>query len=205
MTVNDLDEETFQSWYGRWRALDPPEVAALLDGSGVRWWIAGGRAARVGAASRHHEDTDVVLYRADLPALRRHLARWHLWQAHQGALRPLLSGDEVPEACDQLWLRRDARHPWIVDLLLHRDADEWIFKRDDRVRLPWTEALHSVDGIAYLRPEIALLYKAHTDRVKNRADLAAAALDPAARAWLIDTLELLGHHDWARAARRPAC
>jgi hypothetical protein len=58
-----------------------------------------------------------------------------------------------------------------------------------------------VDGVPHLRPELALLHKAHLDRPKDRADLAAARLDPAARAWLADTLDLLGHRDWAATAR----
>jgi hypothetical protein len=61
--------------------------------------------------------------------------------------------------------------------------------------------VHTVNGIPYLRPEIALLHKAHLDRPKDRADLAAAKLDPDARAWLANTLEQLGYHTWARLAR----
>lgn len=56
-------------------------------------------------------------------------------------------------------------------------------------------------GVRYLRPEIALLYKARHDRPKDRADLAAAALDAGARAWLAANLERLGYHEWARLAR----
>jgi hypothetical protein len=55
----------------------------------VRWWIAGGRAARAGAPVRHHEDTDLVVRMDDIDALRQHLTDWDLWEAHDGALRPL--------------------------------------------------------------------------------------------------------------------
>ena len=65
--MDELDEESFQKLYGRWRALAPAEVATLLDGSGVRWWVVGGRAARVGAPARKHSDTDIALRRSDLP------------------------------------------------------------------------------------------------------------------------------------------
>jgi hypothetical protein len=76
-----------------------------------------------------------------------------------------------------------------------------LFKRDARVRLPWERAVHTVDGIPFLRPEVALLHKAHLDRPKDRADLAVARLDPDARAWLAGTLEQLGHHTWAHIVR----
>ena len=154
-----------------------------------------------GAAARHHEDTDVAVRIDDLGALREQLSEWDLWEAHNGTLRPLLSGDNLTPGCEQLWARRDAQHPWQLDLLLDRSHDQWAFKRDPRIRVPWQSALHTVDGIPYLCPELALLHKAHLDRPKDKADLAAARLDPDARAWLAHTLAQLDHHSWANAAR----
>src|SRR5215470_4527838 len=182
--VNALDEEAFQALYGRWAPMEPAEVAALFGSSSVRWWIAGGRAARVGAQPRHHEDTDVAVRIDDLEELREDFSDWHLWEANSGTLRPLLPGAAVTEKCEQLWARRNAQQPWQLDLLLDRSRDEWVFKRDARAHVPWQRALHTVNGIPYLRPEIALLHKAHLDRPKDRADLAAAQLDPDSRAWL---------------------
>jgi hypothetical protein len=197
---NDLDEAAFRSLYGRWDPLTPSAVAGLLAGSGIRWYIAGGRAARVGAPARHHEDIDVVVRVADLAELRRVLAGFDLWEAHSGALRPLLPGAPLTDGREQLWARRDAEHPWQLDLPLDLTSDDsgWVFKRDSSIRLPWDRALQQVDGIAYLRPELALLHKAKLDRPKDRADLAAAVLDPAARAWLAATLRRLGYHVWAQ-------
>ncbi|GAB2926030.1 hypothetical protein GCM10027280_11660 [Micromonospora polyrhachis] len=43
--------------------------------------------------------------------------------------------------------------------------------------------------------------KAHLDRPKDRADPHATVLDQAAREWLADALELLGHDSWARWRR----
>jgi hypothetical protein len=199
--ISELDEESFQSLYGRWDPLDPPQVARLLAGSGVRWWIAGGWAARIGAEHRHHEDTDAVVSIDDLTALREHLQAWHLWEAHAGSLRPLLPGDDLTDGRQQLWMRRDAEHPWRLDILFDRSGDEWVFKRDASIRLPWEKALQTVDGIRYLRPEVALLHKAHLDRPKDRKDLAAARLDPRARAWLAATLDKLGSAHWAELVR----
>jgi hypothetical protein len=201
--VNELEEDEFQRLYGRWDPLDPPAVAALLRDTPVRWLVAGGRAARHRADPRRHEDTDVVVPFVDLGVLREALAGWHLWEAADGALRPLLPGLDLTEGGEQLWARRDARHPWQLDLLLDRASSEteWVFKRDHSVRLPWDEATHTIGGIRYLRPEVALLYKARLDRPKDRADLTAARLDSAARAWLAETLARLGHDEWARSAR----
>lgn len=199
--ANDLDEVAFQALYGRWDPLDPGQAAELLAGSPVRWWVAGGRAARIGAAPRPHEDTDIAVSRSDLDELRKALSGWHLWEANDGALRPVLAGQPLTAGCEQLWLRRDAGHPWRLDIQLDPSDQEWVFKRDTSLRLPWPRAQQTVDGVRYLRPEMALLYKARLDRPKDRADLAAAALDADARAWLAGNLERLGHHEWALLAR----
>ncbi len=99
--VNDMDEAAFQALYGRWDSLDPGQVAELFSGSPVRWWVVGGRAARVGAAPRSHEDTDVAVCRADLDELCRALSGWHLWEANDGSLRPLLPGQHPTAAADE--------------------------------------------------------------------------------------------------------
>jgi hypothetical protein len=201
LALDGLQEEQFQSLYGRWDPLIPLQVAELFAGLDERWFIAGGRAARIGAPERHHNDTDVVVDRAGLTALRRHLTDWDLWEAHEGTLRPLLPGDRLSAGREQLWARRNAQQPWRLDIPLHPWGPEWVFKKDSRVRVPWDQALQEVDGVSYLRPEVALLHKAHLDRPKDRADLAAARLDQDGRRWLIAKLELLGHLEWARLAR----
>jgi hypothetical protein len=196
-----LDEEAFQALFGRWDPLEPEAVRRMLGPTTVRWYIAGGRAARAGAPPRHHEDTDVIVRMDDLAELRTALAGWHLWEAHSGSLRPLLPGVGLSEGREQLWARLDAQHPWQLDILLDRSGAEWAFKRDASITLPWERVLHVVDGITFLRPEVALLHKAHLDRPKDRADLAAARLDPQARAWLAATLDQLGYAEWAQLAR----
>ena len=199
--ANDLDEETFQALYGRWDSLEPGQVAELFAGASLRWWIVGGRAVRIGAPPRMHEDTDVAVSRSDLDELRKTLSGWHLWEANDGSLRPVLAGQPLSAECEQLWMRRDAQHPWRLDIQLDPSDQEWVFKRDTTIRVPWSRAVQTVDGARYLRPEIVLLYKARHDRPKDRADLAAAVLDADARTWLAGTLDRLGYHTWAGLAR----
>jgi len=202
--VNSLDRASFHALYGPWDPMPPDELAALLAGGGARYAIAGGRAARVGAEPRGHGDTDVAIAAADLGAVRVALRDWHLWEANDGALRPLLPGVAPTPDCEQLWVRRAAGQPWRFELLLDRLStdQEWVCKRDPRIRRRWSQAVHDVGGVRYLRPEVALLFKARHDRPKDRADLLAAQLGPADRDWLADALDLLGHREWARLARR---
>jgi hypothetical protein len=201
--VNGLDEASFQALYGPWDPMTPEQLADLLADCGSRWIVAGGRAARVGAPPRHHADTDVTIRAADVGLIREVMRDWHLWEANDGALKPLLPGVALTPDCEELWVRRAAGQPWRFEFLfdLYSTDDEWVYKRDPRVRLPWQRAVHTVGGVEYLRPELALLFKAKHDRPKDRADLLAAHLDPVGRDWLADTLDLLGHYEWARLTR----
>src|SRR5262249_837008 len=138
----------------------------------ARWWIAGGRAARVGAVPRPHEDIDIMGLADDLGELREGIGGWALWGGVDGAVRPLRPTVGPRPECGQLWVRRDVRSPWRLEFLVDRVStdQEWVFKRDPSVRLPWSRAVHVVDGIGYLRPEVALLFKPRGDRAKDRAD-----------------------------------
>jgi hypothetical protein len=78
---------------------------------------------------------------------------------------------------------------------------EWMFKRDESVRLPWSPAAHTVAGVSYVRPEVALPFKARQGRDKDRADLAAARLSDEGRAWLAATSDRPGYAEWARLPR----
>jgi hypothetical protein len=206
----DLTHDEMVRLYGSWATRTPSDAADLFRGYRGLWWIAGGWSleAFTGVA-REHEDCDPSILRTDLPVLRRHLAdRLDLWTASSGALWPLRADDRpeaaetdvLPHGCDQLWTRRSALDPWEFDILLSPgDADTWIYKRDPRLRMPMVDALWERDGIRYLQPEIALLYKAAALRPKDRADFDATApfLDRRRRGWLSDALHLtLPSHPW---------
>ncbi|WP_285664660.1 nucleotidyltransferase domain-containing protein [Actinorhabdospora filicis] len=196
-----MDFATFQSIYGPWAAPDPAGAAALLAGAPFRWWVAGGWALDAfTGVSRFHEDIDVVVLRRDLPAIREFFAGRHLWTAHAGAIRPLLPEWELEEEREQLWLRDDAYSPWLLDVLLTPDDGErLLFKRDHAIGLPLERAGWERDGVRYLAPELALLYKARMMREKDEHDFAAAepGLTTAARSWLRESIERhLPGHGW---------
>ncbi len=184
ITFSDLQE-----LYGPWRPWSPAEVLRRFRHAPFKWWVAGGWAAEAGgAAPRAHEDIDVAVLERDLPAVRDWLADHHLWEAHQGALRPLRPGAVLALGRQQLWVRRNATSPWVVDLLLTpTDGAAWVFKRNETIRLP----LESVgwvapDGVSYLRPEVVLLFKAKLGRPKDEADFRSLVprLDDVAHRWL---------------------
>lgn len=201
MGVNDLDNDAFEDLYGRWAGRKPEDAVALMSGYPGTWWIAGGWALEAfTGVSRRHEDLDLSVLRAELPALRRHLARsHHVWAASAGSLTPLLPGerpdaaadDVLPEGCGQVWTRRNAREPWEYDVLLAQGTPTtWIYKRDAAIRMPMQRALWTRDGITYLQPEIQLLYKGRALREKDQIDFVATLphLDASRREWLAGAL-----------------
>ena len=199
-----MDDEEFFRWYGDWDPLDPPGVAALMAGFDRPWWIVGGWAieAFTGVA-REHEDVDLSILACDVAALRAHLGdAWTPWSNDGGTLRPL--SDRFPEVLDvesQIWIRRSAQDPWVVDLPITPDRGGlWTNKRDpDHVVRVEDATWVADDGIRYLRPEIALLYKAALHRPKDDRDLIATLphLDEGSRAWLSESLgRLYPGHIW---------
>jgi hypothetical protein len=201
-----MDEAEFQALYGRWEPLTPHQVRDLFADAPFRWWIAGGHALELGgAASRPHDDVDVAVLFDDLPALREWLRDYHLWEAHSGGLRPLLAGEDLQPEREQLWLRRDANHPWLADIVLTPSEDgSWLFKKDRRISLPLDEVGSTTDGVSFLKPHVALLHKAHLTRDKDAADFDAVLphLEHAARRWLDDALALYKpEHPWRERLR----
>ena len=201
-----LDHDEIVRLYGPWRPRTPQHAAELFAGYGGRWWIAGGWAVEAfTGVPRPHGDLDPSILRADVPRFHRHLAgRLDVWQADDGALRPLVDPDDPLSAtCEGLWLRAGGADPWEYDVILMDATPEtWTFKRDRRISLPLDEILWTRDGIAYLRPEVQLLHKARALRPKDQADFVACLplLDAERRAWLRTALQL-AHPDHAWLAQ----
>jgi hypothetical protein len=191
----DLSAEdlAFQRLYGPWEHYSLGQVRALFEPIGIAWWIAGGYCVEAFTGMpRAHEDIDVSIFRRDIPALRAAVeGRLHIWSAG-GGLRPV-NGDfpEPREESDQVWLREHALSPWRADVLLNPDLNgQWVSRRDTSFHAPLEVVTWERNGIRYLRPEIALAFKAKLARAKDERDFAVTLplLDEAARAWLADYL-----------------
>jgi hypothetical protein len=198
------EDEEFFRWYGDWAPLDPDGLAAFMDGFERPWWIVGGWSIEAfTGAPREHEDVDLSILACDLTAFREHVGEeWNLWSNHGGTLRPF--NDRHPEVLDvqsQVWVRRSAADPWVIDLPVTPDRDGlWTSKRDPDHVAPLDDVTWVADdGIRYLRPEIALLYKAVLHRPKDDRDLAVTwpLLGADQQAWLRDAVRrLYPGHAW---------
>ncbi|GAA3510724.1 nucleotidyltransferase domain-containing protein [Actinocatenispora rupis] len=191
-----------------WAAWTPTELAARLAAVDVPWWVCGGWAIDLfhGAPRRAHEDIEFAVCRADFPAVRDALlagGTHHMYYVGDG--RAYRLGSVPPPEYTQVWTAERASGLFRTDTFLDPgDRDEWVCKRDERLRRPLADTIAvSADGVPYQRPEVVLLMKAKHRRPKDEADLAATLplLSAAARAWLADALALIHPgHDWIAAA-----
>lgn len=193
------------------------QMAALLADAPFPWWICGGHALDLflGYATRVHADVEVGILRRDQAALYAWLGDFEVHVANAGTLR-VLEGEERERGIEApvhgLWCRPRGRQPWAFEILLNEGTrDEWIFRRDPRIRRPLALALgrtiaHTQDPIPYLEPELQLLFKAKAPRPKDELDFAAAlpALAPEQRGWLAEALDIVHpKHRWTSQLREP--
>jgi hypothetical protein len=190
--------------WGPWEPATVAETAARFSDCGAPWWIAGGYAIELATGrTREHTDIDVLLLRRDQLAVQRVLPGWE-WQAADppGTLRPWRPAEELPPDVHDIWCRPGADRPWRIQIMLDESSgDDWVSRRDDRLRRPIASiGAVTADGIPYLVPEIQLLYKARTRRPKDELDFTATLdiLTPLRRQWLSDALALVHgpQHPW---------
>lgn len=203
-TAQPLPPAEFTRWYGAWDPLDPTTIAEFMAGFDRPWWIIGGWSIEVFTGiSRVHEDMDISILSRDVEAFRHFLGdRWTPWNVDEGWLRPFDDRFTEVRPDSQVWIRRDAASPWVLDVPFTPDTDgRWTSKRnpdhtEDLADVTWV----APDGLRYARPEVTLMFKAAQTREKDRRDAEATLprLDAPARAWLRDAVGRINpDHPWA--------
>ena len=191
-----------------WDAWRPEQVAELLAGVEAPWFVAAGWAIDLflGEESREHEDLEIAVPRERFPEIAERLAGFELFVpdgdlTDPGLVWPFAHAPQELDRNHQTWVREPATGRWLLDVFREpSDGDTWIYRRDDRIRLPYSDVIERTDdGIPYARPEIVLLFKAKRVRPKDEADLAAVlpSLEPTRRRWLAEALDLVHpEHPW---------
>lgn len=179
--------------YGPWKPLSLADTIETFRGATFRWWISGGLALELhlGRSWRDHDDIDVSLVRGDVLKLWSILDGWDIHVATAGQLEPWTGYELLSELHqNNLWCRRDANGPWCLDVTISEgDRDFWVYRRDQRIRVPWADAvLRTADDVPYLAPELQLLFKSKDRREKDDVD---------AR-WVIPELNAARHNRLAR-------
>jgi uncharacterized protein (DUF952 family) len=179
-------------------------AAEAMAGFAAPWWVAGGWALDLflGARTRPHADLELSVLATDQEALFAHLRGWDLRLAAPGAALPVWDGTSIQPPFHQVWARRGPGRPSSPDdfaadptmlgfLLEQRSGDRWVFRRHPAITRPLDElGTATADGVAFVRPEIALLFKAKGTRFKDQRDFDRTLphLDAPARAWLARSL-----------------
>ena len=203
--VQPLGPEEFTRWYGGWDPLDPSTIGAFMDGFDRPWWIIGGWSIEVfTGVPRAHEDMDISILSSDAGTFREFLGeRWTAWNVDDSWFRPFDHRFVDVRPDSQVWVRRDAASPWVLDVPFTPDTDgRWTSKRNPA----HTEDLDAVtwvgpDGLRYARPEVVLMYKAAQAREKDRrdAEVTIPLLDTSSRRWLRDAVARIDRdHPWTR-------
>ena len=193
--------------FGPWRPLHPRDARQLMAGLNAPWWIGGGWAIDLfrGRESRAHADVDICLLLRDQAAVRQHFTGWDMQIAHDGKLTPWLPGQTLQRvrrhSCG-IWARPSPDELWNLEFLFEDSEDaDWLYRRNQAIRRPLAEyGACDREGIAFVRPEIALLHKATSFSVARHAadfEVALPDMDSAARSWLKAALRLENaDHPW---------
>lgn len=141
--------------------------------------------------------------RAGLPAIRRRLAGFVFHAVGDGTVQRLGPDEPGPDDRHQHWVLDEPADEWRVDVMVEPGDDQWwVYRRDERIRMPRREMVATApDGVPYLLPHGALLYKATSESDKDWADFAQVAprMDAPSRAWLADAIEQQHPgHPWVR-------
>jgi hypothetical protein len=146
---------------------------------------------------------EISILAADQGALFERLRAWDLRLAAPGGSLPVWDGSWIRPPFHQVWARRGpgrpvdpdefAADPTMLGFLLEQStAGRWVFRRHPAITRPLAGiGTTTPDGVAVVRPEIALLFKAKGSRFKDQRDFDRVLphLDRAARAWLASVLE----------------
>lgn len=195
--------QTFAPDVSKWEAWRPDQVSLVLANVEAPWYVAGGWAIDLflGGQRREHEDLEIAV-----PSRRFH----EIADALEGLEICVITGpgeamvlDDAPDrlaTTHQTWVREPDTGLWRIDVIREPSTDDtWICRRDERIRLPFADAIErTAEGIPFGRPELALLYKAkYSHQAKHQGDFAAVLpkLGPERRRWLAEALELVhpGH------------
>jgi Aminoglycoside-2''-adenylyltransferase len=178
----------------------PLWAATVMNAFERPWCIAGGWAIDLWLErpTRDHGDVEIAILRDDQLELRDFL--------DDGTFYIATPGGNVRWRDRQLLMlpihefHVDLQHHDLEVLLNEHDTEEWVYRRDGRVRMPirnWI--VRGGFGVPVIAPEIALLYKSKKTSAKDDLDFhsAVGALNEGQREFLANALMLTAPgHPW---------
>ncbi|MEH7009772.1 hypothetical protein V7087_02990 [Neobacillus niacini] len=155
-----------------WKPLSVSSIVNVFSKMPITWCIAGGWALdlHVGRNSREHSDIDVLITRKELLIAYQWIQKdWTLYKAEDGKLLHWVDGEFLKSTRD-VWVSRNHVAPWAFQIMIIDSKDgNWIYRREKSIKRAMNEIiLKSPDGIPYLKPEIQLLYKAGSSKIREK-------------------------------------
>ena len=190
--------------FNRWNHLRVADVVALFKDAPFAWCIAGGYAVELflGKQIRQHDDIDVMIYRDEQLRVQEWLAGWQLYAADPpGTLRNWNQHEYLPYSIHDIWGHQIGSDAWQMQLMIAEVAgDAWFSRRNDQIGGKRNELIVHYQGVACIRIEVQLFYKAKNLRPKDEQDFQACLpkLDTAAKVWLKENLQIAysAAHPW---------
>ncbi|WP_326943016.1 hypothetical protein [Aneurinibacillus migulanus] len=92
-----------------------------------------------------------------------------LYKAENGKLNPWEDG-EFLESINDVWVSKNANSPWSFQIMFIDSVnDNWVYRREKSIKQPKSSIyIRTSEGIPYLKPEIQLLYKAGSSKVREK-------------------------------------
>jgi hypothetical protein len=155
-----------------WMPITVTEINEMFTEIPITWCIAGGWALdlHLGKKTREHSDIDVVIYREEQRILYQSLKKdWMLYKAQNGKLKPWEDGEFLTSIND-VWLSKNTDSPWSFQIMLvDSENNEWIYRREKSIkRAKHKIFLRTNEGIPYIKPEVQLLYKAGSSKIREK-------------------------------------
>ncbi|MFG1945746.1 nucleotidyltransferase domain-containing protein [Nonomuraea sp. NPDC048826] len=196
-----LDADALEArWADAWR---PVQVAERLHGTNTPWCVAAGWALDLfrGGQSRPHHDLEIAIPASAFSDIRHRFPELAFDAVGSGWVWPDADAEALA-VTHQTWVRDPASGQFLFDVFREPHEDgTWIYRRDERLRLPYDAIMErTADGIPYLIPELALLFKAKAPRPQDQADFDGVLplLGPTRRDALRGWLELFHPgHPWS--------
>jgi hypothetical protein len=155
----------------RWQAWTPTDVSQRLAGVTAPWCVTAGWALNLftDAAARNHDDIEIAVPANRFSDIMAALPAFEWDVVGDGQVWPF---PEEHKNHFQTWLREPDTGIYHLDVFHEpTTGNQWVCRRDARITLPYNELiLHTDDGIPYVIPEVALLFKAKHLRHKDQLD-----------------------------------
>jgi aminoglycoside-2''-adenylyltransferase len=184
-----------------WEPWHPDVFGERLAGLSVPWCVAAGWALDLfrGRPTRAHHDVEIAVPRARFAEVAQRFPDVDFYVPVDGVL--VAASPDTLAAEHQTWALDRAAGCWRFDVFREpHEGDVWICRRDERIRRPYADLIQrDANGLPFLAPEVALLFKAKAPRYKDITDFTGTLplLDAGQRRWLADAIALVHpHHQW---------